>query len=145
MVSQEELEVAIARYKSRQGEAVPQAVEVGNAPDDLDEPSYPAMVEVADDGARTPVPPHYSAARDEFAGSPDTANRNRPKLPPEAYRSDSELKASTATKGPTPYTRGAPLPRGNDEPTTVGSVASYMPEMLDSGVVELDGQDDDKA
>jgi len=66
MISQAELEKAIARYRAR--------ISGGQAP--LDASSYPAEVEVGYEGGVTPVPAQHAQA-----------------LPREAYRSDSELEA----------------------------------------------------
>jgi hypothetical protein len=66
MISQAELEKAIARYRARiSGAAAP-----------IDAASYPAEVEVGYEGGVTPVPA-----------------QNPHSLPREAYRSDSELQA----------------------------------------------------
>lgn len=66
MISQAELEKAIARYRARiSGATVP-----------VDASSYPAEVEIGYEGGVTPVPSQHVNA-----------------LPREAYRSDSELQA----------------------------------------------------
>ncbi|MDZ4697130.1 MAG: hypothetical protein SGI86_18485 [Deltaproteobacteria bacterium] len=115
MISQFELEKAIARYRARtSGAAVP-----------IDASSYPAEVEVGYEGGVTPVP-----------------SQNPNALPREAYRSDSEIEALGHQHDMVTPAMGSRT-RGNDEPTVVGDGASmsYVADM-DSGVVELDDEDD---
>lgn len=121
MISQAELERAIARWKVRQSGG------------QVDAESYPADVEVGYEGAPTPVPPPAWGG----AG-----------LPREAYRSDSELAAlgrppADGDGVPIGYGRGAAVPRGNDEPTVVAEEGGDY-ALLDSGVVELSDPEEER-
>lgn len=93
MISQEELDVAIARWKARRdGTAVPND-------------AVPQPTGVGYDDAETPPPSIYDEVRseDEFAGSVPTAEGVRA-VPDEAYR---------------PEGHDGRFPRAEDEPTVV--------------------------